>query len=150
MNSKPPIPFPPPVLVLLLMLTTGLLGLGAPKLTGSFWRLLGILLTVCGIGIGFLGFSRFKVKQTPVRPNLPPTQLVTDGVFQFTRNPMYLGMTILLLGWAFLRRTPIAFVAGPLFYTIIDRWQIPFEESLLTRHFGTEFQEYCAKVNRWV
>ena len=150
MDSKPPMPFPPPVLALLLMLITRLLGVGAPKLSGSLWRILGYLFVAAGVGLGVSGFSWFKLKRTPVRPGARPTQLVTDGVFQFTRNPMYLGTVIFLIGWAFLRRTPIALVAGPLFYAIIDRWQIPFEESLLTEHFGNEFQEYCARVKRWL
>lgn len=92
----------------------------------------------------------FKRKGIPVRPGEDMTELETSGPYGFTRNPMYLGMTSILLGESFLLGSLAAF-AGPLaFWAVINFMFIPFEEGRLEDTFGQEYLEYKRRVRRWV
>jgi protein-S-isoprenylcysteine O-methyltransferase Ste14 len=91
--------------------------------------------------------------RTVVHPNrraLPrATHLVTDGVFRRTRNPIYLGMAIILLAWM-LRLENWLSATGPiLFVAFIDAWQIRPEEAL-EAIFGEAYRKYKQKVRRWI
>ncbi len=79
-----------------------------------------------------------------------PERLVIRGLYRFTRNPMYLGVLTVILAWAvFFRSAPLAFYAlfvFACFHTFIRLYEEPF----LSREFGGEYSEYCAKVGRWI
>jgi protein-S-isoprenylcysteine O-methyltransferase Ste14 len=96
-------------------------------------------------------FIQFRRAHTTVNPHRPETTttLVTSGVYAWTRNPMYLGLSILLLGWA-IKLGTLSPLAGPLlFIPLIQRVQIRPEEHALRVRFGKDFDEYCHRVNRW-
>jgi protein-S-isoprenylcysteine O-methyltransferase Ste14 len=81
---------------------------------------------------------------------LEVTKLVNTGPYSFTRNPMYLGATGVLIAYAVARRSWPALIPAALYAIIIDRVQIPAEEAALQEHFGTEYARYRAVTPRWL
>ncbi len=78
------------------------------------------------------------------------TSLVCEGIFRRTRNPMYLGMIILLTGWAICFCNVVSFVVPLLFYAAIRLSIIPWEERKLELTFGDDYLEYKKLVRRWL
>jgi protein-S-isoprenylcysteine O-methyltransferase Ste14 len=76
--------------------------------------------------------------------------LVVSGMYRLTRNPIYLGDLLLLLGWAVFLESPLALAMTPLFVLYIDRLQIRPEERALSELFGERYDEYRARVRRWL
>jgi protein-S-isoprenylcysteine O-methyltransferase Ste14 len=99
--------------------------------------------------IAFFQFWRARTTINPHRPE-SATTLVTSGVYAWTRNPMYLGLSVLLLGLAINlgTLTPLAF--APLFIPFIRYVQIRPEELALRARFGQDYDRYCQRVNRWL
>jgi protein-S-isoprenylcysteine O-methyltransferase Ste14 len=75
---------------------------------------------------------------------------VTSGIYGFTRNPMYLGMLFVLIGWALYLGNALALLLLPVFIFYMNRFQIEPEERVLTTLFGPEFLEYASRVRRWI
>jgi protein-S-isoprenylcysteine O-methyltransferase Ste14 len=71
-------------------------------------------------------------------------------VYRFTRNPMYVGLAMLLFAWAAWLWSAWALPGPPAFVLYISRFQIAPEERMLSRKFGDDFASYCAKVRRWL
>lgn len=92
----------------------------------------------------------FKKKETTHDPTETPTALVTTGPYLFTRNPMYLGMTSILLGIALFIGTIPLFLAPIAFVITINATFIPREEKILENFFGREYLEFKNKVRRWL
>ena len=87
---------------------------------------------------------------TPIRTDRPVPRLVTDGPFRYTRNPGYLGLTMLYSGIAVLRNALWAILLLPLVLYVIQREVIGREERYLERTFGEEYLAYKAQVRRWL
>jgi protein-S-isoprenylcysteine O-methyltransferase Ste14 len=79
-----------------------------------------------------------------------PSKLVIQGLFSYSRNPIYVGMLLLLIGVSIMCFTPISAVLVIAFYYIIDRYYIPIEERDCTTTFGEEYQSYCKNTPRWL
>jgi protein-S-isoprenylcysteine O-methyltransferase Ste14 len=117
------------------------------------WRFtLIVVVLVAGILVGGIAVSLFARARTTVNPLKPreSSALVTRGVYRWTRNPMYLGMLIVLVAWALFVANWLAFVGLPLFIVLINRFQIGPEERVLRERFGAPFDDYCRKVRRWL
>ncbi len=110
---------------------------------GSAVILVGLALLVIAGGL-------FKKADTDLIPFRDVSALVTSGVYRFTRNPMYLGMAIVLLGCAMTVGAATAFLVPPLFMLIIEFRYIRPEEDMLRGLFPQEFPAYCQRVRRWV
>jgi protein-S-isoprenylcysteine O-methyltransferase Ste14 len=80
----------------------------------------------------------------------PDTALVTSGPYRFTRNPMYLGMAFLYVGFAFAFGVIWALAFLPAVIVVVDRFVIAREEPYLERNFGQAYRDYKARVRRWV
>jgi protein-S-isoprenylcysteine O-methyltransferase Ste14 len=78
------------------------------------------------------------------------TSLVTNGVYRYTRNPMYLGMLLVLLAWAIYLSAPAALMGPIAFWLYIQRFQIQPEERALVAMFGSAFTDYMSRVRRWI
>ncbi|WP_026481129.1 isoprenylcysteine carboxylmethyltransferase family protein [Ahrensia sp. 13_GOM-1096m] len=105
-------------------------------------------------GVAFLlpavfSFIRHKTTVNPQSPNDAST-LVIDGIFGISRNPMYVGMLLLVLAFVLWLGALSSFIAVAIFYTSIDRFQIRDEERSLREKFGEAFDEYAARVPRWL
>jgi protein-S-isoprenylcysteine O-methyltransferase Ste14 len=110
------------------------------------------ILAVMGIAIAFAGVVEFRRAQTTVSPLNPraASRLVTSGIYRFTRNPMYLGLCVVLVAWAVFLSSGWALL-GPLgFVFYITRFQIAPEERALASLFGNAFADYVAQVRRWI
>lgn len=112
--------------------------------------LLGGLLLLGGIGLVLAAAQRFQKWHTPIMPFREPVHCITDGVFRFSRNPLYLGEVVMLLGLASLLGTWYALLPVPVFVLIIQWLFIRPEERLLREHFGTGYESYRRRVRRWV
>jgi protein-S-isoprenylcysteine O-methyltransferase Ste14 len=110
------------------------------------------VLGASGVAVAIGGVIAFRRARTTVNPLKPETSsaLVCTGVYSFTRNPMYLGMALVLVAWAaFL--SSVWSLAGPaLFAWYITRFQIVPEERVLQKLFGESFTEYRQRVRRWL
>ncbi|SNT36690.1 Protein-S-isoprenylcysteine O-methyltransferase Ste14 [Ekhidna lutea] len=106
-----------------------------------------------GIGVlcAFSGIISFRMKGTTVDPLRPEkaSSLVTRGIYQYTRNPMYLGMGLVLIGGWIRIGSPIAVIGILFFFWYMTIFQIKPEEASLTKIFGKDYEDYCTKVRRW-
>ena len=91
-----------------------------------------------------------KKHNTTVKPDEKPTVLIETGVFKLSRNPMYLGMALLLLGAGFILGSVTSFVGVILFVAVMEMVFIPQEEKILQEKFGEEFEAYKKKVEKWL
>lgn len=123
-----------------------------PQIGGS-WRLFFAAL-VSGIGAILLSLavSAFVRAKTTVNPLAPGSaeKLVTSGLFRFSRNPMYLGMLLVLAGWVIWLGTWPAILAPALFIWIMTVFQIKPEERSLQLKFGDQFTLYRTRTRRWI
>ena len=147
----------PPVVWLALggLVTWGIgrLDLDGAPLDNRFGVLSGVLLAALGAAIAALGVVQFRQAQTTVNPhNIDGTShLVTAGIYRITRNPMYLGMLVVLAGWAAVLGTIGGFiVGGGVFFAVVTRLQIIPEERVLADKFGDTYARYTATVRRWI
>jgi protein-S-isoprenylcysteine O-methyltransferase Ste14 len=145
---------PPPAVALLVALA--MWGLAPPlSLLAVQTQLrvaLAVLVALLGFVVAFSGVVSFRRAKTTITPLKPETAsaLVTSGVYRYTRNPMYLGLTAVLLGWALFLASAWALL-GPLLYVVyITRFQIIPEERALLSLFGRDFSEYQQRVRRWL
>lgn len=125
-------------------------------LPGSYmggWQTPGAMLfTAVGIGFVLAGGVTFHQAKTTVNPLSPEnaTTLVTGGVYTISRNPMYLGCLLTLIGWGTYLGSLLAFSVVPLFLFTITRFQILAEERALEARFGDAYREYKQRVRRWI
>jgi protein-S-isoprenylcysteine O-methyltransferase Ste14 len=150
-RTNPPL-IPPPILALLLLIVGAVLMALIPlaPLPIPAGRAIGIFFLLIGFIAGFSGFSAFRKAGTSVRPGDEPTELVLGGPFRVTRNPMYLGLELVLIGAFFLAKSLFFLIPPIIFFLLIHFVQIPFEEKLMTEHFGERYREYRQRVRRWL
>ena len=105
-----------------------------------------------GGGIAAAGVSAFRQHQTTVNPMKPETtaSIVTAGIYRVTRNPMYLGLALALVGWAMYLANLAALLIVPAFVAYMTRFQIKPEERALLAKFGPGFADYMTAVRRWI
>lgn len=113
-------------------------------------RGLGWLLILVGVGVGALGFREMRRARTNVDPREPTTAIVTGGPYRFTRNPLYLSMTLIYSGIAARANALPAVLLLPLVLFVMRRGVIEREERYLERKFGDEYLRYKARVRRWI
>ncbi|MBM5571328.1 MULTISPECIES: methyltransferase family protein [Deefgea] len=114
--------------------------------------LFGSGLILLGVAIVLAGGWAFRKAQTTFNPRTPAAarELVVSGVYRYSRNPMYLGFLIILLGWADLLANLASFTVLPLFILYLNRFQIQPEERSMHALFGAQFVRYCQQVRRWI
>lgn len=115
-------------------------------------RMIAGALAAAGVLLDIAGLVRFLREKTTINPLHPDaaSALVTRGVYTFTRNPMYLGMALLLAAWGVYLANIAALAAVTLFILYMNRFQIAPEERALEARFGAEYSRYCKRVRRWV
>ena len=144
----------PPALQFLVfaILMYGITKFSGNHFTFRFQNSVVLVFLILGTTIGLTAVLSFRKAKTSVDPLKPEkaSQLVTSGLYQFTRNPMYLGMLLVLIALFF--RFGNYFNISILFLYIgyITIFQIKPEEQVLTEIFGDDFITYCKKVRRWI
>ena len=114
------------------------------------WNLIGIVPLGLGVGINLVADGAFHKVNTTVRPFEESSALVTDGVFKISRNPMYLGFVLVLIGVAVLLRSLSPYVVILAFVILIQVMFITVEEQMLAEKFGPGWQEYRRRTRRWL
>ncbi len=114
------------------------------------WNILGAVPLAVGVFINLVADGVFKKRDTTVKPFEESNVLITDGVFQITRHPMYLGMVFILAGIAVLLGKLTPFVVVPVFACLMDAVFIRVEERMLEEKFPHAWREYKKRVRRWI
>jgi protein-S-isoprenylcysteine O-methyltransferase Ste14 len=145
---------PPPLVGLLCAGAMGYAAAHTPSIDAPRLGLLAVALALgaCGAAVMLAGVLSFRRARTTINPLMPDTAtaLVTSGIYRYTRNPMYLGMLLLLLAWAVYLSSPAALLGVVAFWLYIGRFQIRPEERALTALFGSAFTDYMGRVRRWL
>ncbi len=121
-----------------------------PRFTSGAGQLAGGLIILVGLALLVFAGGLFKRAGTDMIPFRNVSALVTGGVYRYSRNPMYLGMALVLLGCAITVGAATALLVPPLFMAIIEFRYIRPEEALLRAEFPQEFPAYCQRVRRWL
>ena len=114
-------------------------------------RAIAVLFAVAGACIDLAGLVSFRRARTTINPLKPQASsaLVSSGIYRYTRNPMYLGMLAILIGWGIWLANALAIATCALFIAWMNRFQIGPEERVLSGLFGEAFADYTKRVRRW-
>lgn len=114
-------------------------------------RSVAVALLMVGVVVAAAGVAQFRLARTSVNPMVPgrASSIVATGVFGWSRNPMYLGMAVTLLGLSAWFGNILGYALIPLFCMYLTEFQIKPEERALLASFGAEYETYMAKVRRW-
>ena len=142
---------PPPIVTLIFV---GILYLSNSLITPfelAYQSIIGIFLILSGLGILIASVRVFRKVGTTVNPVDPDqaSMLVVEGPFTFSRNPMYLGMSEMLIGFGFIFGAWLTLPIVALFMIYITIFQILPEEAVMKEKFA-DYDEYCSKVRRWI
>jgi protein-S-isoprenylcysteine O-methyltransferase Ste14 len=145
---------PPPAQFALVFLA----GVGLDRLTPwrPAWmamesvRWAALALAVAGCSLAAAAAGRFVLRRTTLHPTGQPARLVVNGAHGWSRNPMYLSLTVIYVGVAIAlgRAWPLALVALP--WASMNWVVIPFEEARLRETFGQDYADYCRRTRRWI
>jgi protein-S-isoprenylcysteine O-methyltransferase Ste14 len=145
---------PPPVVAILI--AAAMWGVSfhqaSLSLVPAMRQFLAAVLAIVGVSFDLLGLLAFRRSRTTANPMKPSkaSALVTGGVYRVTRNPMYVGLALLLAAWAVHLSTFWPFVGPVLFVIYMNRFQIGPEERVMRSKFGEEYAAYAARVRRWL
>lgn len=147
-------PWPPVLLVgaiaLALTIDRLVIRLPVPFAETATFNFLGMLLLLAGVGLSVWAAVQFHTHETSIRPDRGSNALVAAGPFAFSRNPIYLGEVIALVGAGIAFNRLWLVVTAPLFMTAVSRLAIAREEAYLERRFGHAFLDYKSRVRRWI
>lgn len=145
-----------PPLIVALLVATGMVLINILWLPGfgfyPFNIIAGILLALSGLALIIFAIAALRGAKTTPNPFKPEnaTKLVTQGIYARSRNPIYLGLLLLLVALSAYLINPLTYF-GPLFFVLyMNRFQICPEEQVLEKLFGSAFTDYCRRVGRWI
>lgn len=153
--SSPGVHFPPPLLFVGGFLLGWLAHRRLPQpITPERWErpreAVGALLVVAALSLILWALATFRRHRTGIYPNQPASRIVRDGPYRLTRNPMYVGMTLLYLGGAALVNSLLPPAVLPLVLFVLSKLVIAREERYLGSVFTEEYAAYCRDVRRWL
>ncbi len=114
------------------------------------FTLCGVAFLSPGLGLALASSSAFARSGNPFNPFSQPDTLLTQGAFRYTRNPIYLGLLLSLIGLGLLLGTALSFVGAAVFFAASEFCYIPCEEAALAARFGEAYLEYKQRVRRWI
>lgn len=114
------------------------------------FNMAGLPLIALGMYLAFAGSVKFKKEGTNIDTFKKPDKLITDGLFKYSRNPMYLGFAVAIAGLSILIGTWFSFIITAAFIFIVDTWYIRFEEQAMYKTFADEYLSYKKKTRRWI
>lgn len=114
------------------------------------WNATGLIPMAVGMALNTIAGKAFIKSGNSIRAFERPEKLLTSGVYKYSRNPMYLGMVLILVGVAVLLGTLSPFIIAPMFAITMDRVFVIAEEEILEQHFGEQWTQYRAEVRRWL
>jgi len=143
----------PPILALGFILLGVLLGKWVPilsALVNTPLRLAGLPIVLIGLLIGFSGLFQIRRANTTLNPHGSVTTVVTSGIYRFTRNPMYLGFMLMVIGFPLANGTLWGLILAPFFILTMNRLVIEKEEAYLEKKFGEPYTSFKRRVRRWL
>ena len=145
---------PPPIQALLSAIMMWLISRYFLHANFSFFgtSVFALVVLVVAVIIIIMSINKFRKIRTTISPLNPSktSSLIISGIYRFTRNPMYLGLFLMLLSIALFLKNFISFLILPLFILSITKNQILPEEEALGNIFGAEYKNYKKKVRRWI
>lgn len=155
LNDRPShFPWPPVLLVgaigLAMALDWAVLRLPVPFAETSVVEYAGMLLLAAGVGLTLWAAVQFRTHQTSIRPDRGSDALVASGPYAFSRNPIYLGEVIALVGAGIVFNRLWLILVAPLFALAVSQLAISREEAYLERRFGAAYTDYQSRVRRWL
>ena len=143
---------PPPILALVMIVLIYLSSFFIESTTFNYQGSLSVLVLILGLACAipsFKLFARYKTTISPLKPS-EATALVTEGMYRYSRNPMYLGLLLLTIASTIWFGTWFGIIINILFIFLINFLQIIPEEEALLEIFGEEYEEYKKNVRRWI
>ena len=142
----------PPIVALMFILIAYALGRFIPLsfAVPALLRYAGLALSFAGFVLGVGAFIEFRKAHTTLDPHGSAKQLVTSGIYRFTRNPIYLGFLLMVIGLPLNSGLYWGIVLGPFYLLVMNRLIIRHEEAYLERKFGNTYNSYLSRVRRWV
>lgn len=122
---------------------------GSHEIIDRSW-VVGLCVTGAGIALILWSAGLFAKAGTPIEPGRVSTSLITAGPYRWSRNPMYTGMTLTLLGLVIVMGSAYGLVVVPAFVVVISTTFIRHEERMLDERFGNSYRKYQADVRRWL
>jgi protein-S-isoprenylcysteine O-methyltransferase Ste14 len=144
---------PPPLVYLAAVGLAVLLGWLWPRdpWFGGWLRwVLGAMSVASGLALIVTAMGRFKATGQDPKPWLPSPEMITTGPYQFTRNPMYLGLTMLVIGIGHLIGNGWFSITAVIALLVVQQLAVVHEEAYLEHKFGDAYREYKKRVRRWV
>lgn len=145
---------PPPLVALILAVLMWLAARwlpATPLISGVTYAIAAVFL-IAGIFFSASGVTSFRRAKTTLNPVKieEASSLVTSGIYGITRNPMYVGVTLVLCAWAFFLGCLWTLIGPAVFVAYTTRFQIAPEEHMLAVKFGETYRSYCRRVRRWL
>ena len=147
------LPFPPPFVFLTFLIIGSILSAIIPidlQIPIGLRLLLGVALLAIGFFIASRAIRVMMHARTPVDPFEPTTAIVSEGPYRFSRNPIYLALSIVYLGLAIALNAVWAIIIWPLVFIAVTYLIIVCEEKYLEAKFGDVYMQYKSKVRRWI
>jgi len=150
MQRKKPKTIPPTYFYICIIFNVAIIFLlPSLNLINSPYNLLGIFPIIFGFYLIARAYYIFKMYKTPEKFE-KSTYLVTSDIYKYSRNPMYLGAIIFLIGLAVLCKNLIGFLSPIFLFLILNFVFIPYEEKKTARELGEKYLKYKNKVRRWI
>lgn len=142
----------PPIVALMFILIAYALGrlVPLPFAAPPVLQYAGLALSFAGFVLGAGAFIEFRKAHTTLDPHGSAKSLVTSGIYRFTRNPIYLGFLLMVIGLPLNSGLYWGIVLAPFYLFVMDRLIIRPEEAYLERRFGNTYTSYLSRVRRWV
>lgn len=142
----------PPIVALMFIVIAYFLGRFAPLPFSAplALRYIGLALTFAGFLLGVAAFIEFRKVRTTLDPHGSVKQVVTSGIYRFTRNPIYLGFLLMVIGLPLNSGSYWGIVLAPFYVFVMNRVIIQHEEAYLEKKFGKAYTSYTSRVRRWL
>ena len=142
----------PPIVVLMFIVIAYFLGrfVPLPFVAPPFLRSIGLLLSFLGFLLGVGALMAFRRARTTVDPHGSVRQMVTSGIYRFTRNPIYLGFLLIVIGLPLNSGLYWGIIVAPFYILLMNRLVIQHEEAYLERKFKGDYVNYKSRVRRWL
>ena len=140
---------PPPIVTIMILSIIYLFDFTEYNLNTDIISIITLFIGLIFIISAVIQFINRKTTVNPTKPHKTSTLVIT-GTYKITRNPMYLGMLLIIISFALYKASIISLILIPLFIFYINKFQIEPEEFQMRKKFGNEYEDYCIKVDRWI
>ncbi|HEY3313360.1 MAG TPA: isoprenylcysteine carboxylmethyltransferase family protein [Anaerolineales bacterium] len=146
------LPLPPPLLMGIFLVVALIFGWALPvPIPSPVWmRVIGMVILFGGFGLAISAVRTMMLSQTSPDPHTPTSAIVTRGPYKFTRNPIYLGFVLIVIGLPLVLGFYWGAILSPIVIDAYNRLIITREEAYLERKFGQQYLEYISRVRRWL